>query len=93
MAQLIRKKVKKKNGKSETIVTLVLDNGQKVLLLNPDQRGRKYAVELKRGVDVYTEKPLRNTQKSYRSGYLKARSDSAKAWKARKAKRAARKKK
>ena len=33
-------KGKKPNGKSETIITLVLDNGTRVRLFNPDQRGR-----------------------------------------------------
>ena len=93
MAQIVRTKGKKPNGKSETIITLVLDNGTRVRLFNPDQRGRKYASELKSGHDFFTKKPLKNTQKSFRSGYLKSRSDSAKAWKAKKAKRAAKKNK
>lgn len=48
-------------------------------LLNPSEKGRKYSKELKDGKDVFTGKALSDTQKSFRSGYLKSRTDNAKA--------------
>lgn len=65
--------------------------------LNPSQRGRKYASELKEGVEcthtgkIYQNKngevfPLSDRQKSYRHGYLDARRDNANAWKSKQAK-------
>lgn len=51
--------------------------GQERRLLNPAQKGRKYAVELSTGKEFYNGTPLTNTQKAHRSGYLKARQDSA----------------
>ena len=76
-------------------------NGKKVRLLTPDQKGAKAALELKQGVKhtnfgkVKRDEngsPLKLTkaQRSYRAGYLDARNDNAKAYKANKAKRAAR---
>lgn len=66
--------------------------GKKVTLLNPAEKGRKYAAELKKGIHATNDhvvkknkygKPIRltDTQKAYRSGYLTARSDNAKAYK------------
>lgn len=65
----------------EKVVKVERANGRKITLLNPAQRGRKYAKELKHKSDVYTGEKLRNTQLSFRSGYLKARADNAKAYK------------
>ena len=67
-------------------------SGKTITLLNPAEKGRKYAAELKRGVHGTNDgqvkrnrqgKAIRlsDTQKAYRSGYLAARSDSAKAYK------------
>lgn len=64
-----------------------------VTLLNPSEKGRKFADELKNGVKQTNtghlkmgkdSKPIRltDTEKAYRSGYLSARKDSAKAYKA-----------
>ncbi len=67
--------------------------GKEVTLLNPNERARKYANELKDGVhytnnNEYKFDPntgviaaLTDTQRSYRSGYLAARKDSANAYK------------
>lgn len=76
-------------------------NGKKIRLLTPDQKGAKAAVELKRGVRLTnmgqvkrnedgSPQKLTKAQRSYRAGYLDARSDNAKAYKHNKAKRAAR---
>lgn len=76
-------------------------NGKKVRLLTPDQKGAKAAVELKKGVKLTnfgqvkrnedgSPRKLNKTERSYRAGYLDARSDNAKAYKANKKKRAAR---
>ena len=54
-------------------------NGEERTLFTPAERGRKYSTELKDGVDFYTKEPLSDTQKSFRSGYLKSRTDNAKA--------------
>ena len=74
-------------------------DGKSVTLLNPNGKGKKYAAELKRGTRFTNDGKqkttksgkklsLSNTQKAYRSGYLQARVDNAKAFNARKAKRA-----
>lgn len=68
-------------------------NGKKVVLLNPSEKGGKYARELKSGIRTtnagevkFDEKgkqlELSYAQKSYRAGYLAARKDNAKAYKA-----------
>lgn len=73
---------KKKKANGETIVTAHYADGTSKHLLNPAQKGRKYAKELSGKKDVYSGEKLKNTQMAYRSGYLKARSDAAKAYKA-----------
>ena len=93
MSEIQRKTVTNARGKKETVVYAKNKKGKWIQLLNPAQRGRKYAKELSTGREMYTNKPLRDTQKAHRSGYLKARADNAKAYKAAKAKRAARRKK
>ena len=57
-------------------------NGGKVVLLNPAEKGKRYARELKHGKNVNTKEELTDTQRAYRSGYLSARSDSAKCYNA-----------
>jgi len=70
-------------------------NGKTVTLLNPAEKGEKFAKELRRGVkhtnsgSIKTDKNkkgirLTAEQRAYRSGYLDARTDSAKAFKAKK---------
>lgn len=56
--------------------------GKEVTVYNPSEKGKMYALDLKLGKDI-NHKKLSNTQKAYRSGYLKAQNDSAKAYKAR----------
>ena len=71
--------------------------GKTVTLLNPSEKGRKYAIELKTGVRMTNNgeqkkgkdgKPLKLGKagkdaqaRAYRSGYLQARRDSANAYK------------
>ncbi len=68
-------------------------NGRTVTLLNPSEKGRKYADELSNGVKLTNDEhlkmdkfnrpiPLSDTEKAWRSGYLAARKDSASCWKA-----------
>ena len=76
------------------MVIVTNKKGKKVTLLNPSEKGRKYADELRNGAKQTNTgmikwgkdgKPTRltDTQKSYRAGYLDAQKDSAKAYKAR----------
>ena len=87
---------KKVNMRGVTVVNK--RTGNVVTLLNPAQKGRKYSVELKHGKALTndgrrkltkngTQKKLTNTQKAFRSGYLQARKDNAKCWKAKKKRR------
>lgn len=90
----------KKNAKKQIIVET--KGGKKIRLLTPDQKGAKAAVELKRGVRLTnfgkvkrnengSPQKLTKAQRSYRAGYLDARSDNAKAYVHNKAKCAAKK--
>ncbi len=67
-------------------------SGKTVTLLNPAEKGRKAAAELKAGIKCTNDhKVKRNAdgsvqrltkdERAWRAGYLAARSDSAKAWK------------
>lgn len=71
------KGVKARFNKQTAGVKCETKSGKKFTLLNPDERARKFAVELRSGRNVYTGKSLTDTQKAHRSGYLKARKDSA----------------
>ena len=76
------------------MATIISEGGKKITLLNPSEKGRKYADELRNGVrqrndgllkvDPVLGKPVRLTkaQRSYRAGYLDAQKDSAKCFKA-----------
>lgn len=101
-----KKKYKLKNRKEFNMFggTKVKNRrGRTVTLLNPAEKGKKYAHELKTGFNftnagkVVTDEdgplPLNRAQKAFRSGYLKSRSDSSKAYKYNKAKRAKSRKK
>lgn len=68
-------------------------NGTEITLLNPAEKGLKAADELRNNVALTNDfgikfgkdgKPQKLTkeQRAYRSGYLDARKDSAKCWKA-----------
>lgn len=67
--------------------------GQDVILLNPSEKGEKFADELRNNVRYTNDghykadkkgnvHPLTDTQRAYRSGYLAARKDSARCYKA-----------
>lgn len=71
--------------------------GKEVTLLNPSEKAAKYSDELRNGVRYTNDGKykadedgvvlgLSDAQKSYRSGYLDARKDSARAYKANKKK-------
>lgn len=73
-------------------VSLRNKKGKEVILLNPSEKARKFADELGNGVKVTNKgmlkfgkdgKPVKltDTEKSFRSGYLQARKDSAQAYK------------
>lgn len=67
--------------------------GNTVVLLNPAEKGQLYARELKDNYDPKTGDGLSRSQRAYRSGYLDARKDNAKAYKHNKKKRAQKRKK
>ena len=58
--------------------------GEKVTIYNPAEKSRKYAADLKYGVDTNSGKKLTTSKKAWRSGYLAARKDNAKAYNAKK---------
>lgn len=78
------------------MATIISKGGKKITLLNPSEKGRKYADELRNGVrqrndgllkvDSVFGKPVRLTkaQRAYRAGYLDARNDNAKCFNAKK---------
>lgn len=63
--------------------------GKVITLLNPSEKGKKYATELKTGVRVTNDglikspSELNDEQRAFRGGYLQAQKDSANAYKAR----------
>lgn len=68
--------------------TVYNKNGKQITLLNPAEKGRKAAAELKTGIKLTNDgvvktdrygnvQQLTDTEKSWRSGYLAARTDSA----------------
>ncbi len=56
-------------------------NGKTIVLRNPAEKGTRYSKQLKAGKVEETGKKLTPTDRSYRIGYLQARSDNAKAYK------------
>lgn len=77
-------------------------SGKSVTLLNPAEKGEKYANELRTGVKQTNEGVLKTDRdgcpisltekdKQFRVGYLNARKDSANAWKSKEVKKAAKK--
>ena len=85
-------KLKTKSGKFLKLGTRITnEDGETKVLLNPAGKGAKFAKELRDNKHYTSEdetkkdkkgkiKRLSDTQRAYRSGYLKARSDSAKAF-------------
>lgn len=68
-------------------------SGKTVTLLNPAEKGRKYAAELRAGIKCTNDHKIKRTksgaaigldrvERSYRAGYLQARSDNAKCYNA-----------
>ena len=55
-------------------------NGGKFVLLNPNEKGKRYARQLRSGRDG-RGKPLSKEDRSYRAGYLDARRDNLKLFK------------
>ena len=67
-------------------------DGREVTLLNPAEKGKKFADELRSGVKITNDRDIKRDKagnyvtldresRAYRSGYLDARKDSARAWK------------
>ena len=56
-------------------------NGKKIVLRNPSEKGKRYARQLKNNRVDETGKELSPKDRSFRIGYLTARSDNAKAYK------------
>lgn len=88
-----------KNGKKErTGTTLITDDGKKITYLTPSGKAAKAAFELHKGFKVTNDCKLKvddngnvmrlsDTEAAWRSGYLAARQDSAKAYKANRGKK------
>lgn len=79
-------------------VIFTTKKGKKITLLNPSEKGAKYAKELKEGrkrtnsgsykLDENKKSiKLTDIERAYRGGYLDAQKDSAKAYKSRQEKR------
>ena len=66
--------------------------GEPVTLYTPAEKGEIYAFELRNSYSTKTGDALSHAQRSYRSGYLDARKDNAKAWKYNQKKKAAKRK-
>lgn len=83
----------KKNKDVKSGVIVEFNDGDTAVLLTPAGRAQKFANELKDGVKTRNDGTivmdeygypvdLISTQRAYRAGYLEARKDSAKAYKA-----------
>ncbi len=79
-------------------VVVTNKKGKQVTLLNPSEKGRKCAAELRAGIHATNNQkikkdkngnsiPLTDTEKAWRSGYLAARKDSANCWNAKNGKK------
>jgi len=79
------RKVKSEFGKGKATV-VKSKRGRDVTLLNPSQKGAKFAQELRADVKLTNDRSkvksggrnLTEVERSYRAGYLDARKDSAK---------------
>lgn len=54
--------------------------GKKIVLLNPAEKAKRYARQMKKGVITETGKKLSKNDLAFRAGYLTARADNAKAF-------------
>ena len=72
--------------------TITTKKGKTITLLNPSEKGKKFAAELRNNTRYTNDKKkkadkdgvllsLSDTQRAYRSGYLDARKDSANCYK------------
>lgn len=96
-------KGEKKNGKPKKFgVTVEFKDGTATTLLTPSGKAEKFARELKDGVRVTNDGIIKRDdydypleldccQRAYRSGYLAAQKDNAKAYKAKQAQKGAKK--
>lgn len=86
MAVSQRKGKKAKFSKTEGHIHTTR-NGKKIKFLDPDQKARRFARELREGVNIYTGEKLTKTQKAWRSGRLAERKESAAAYRGSKKKK------
>ena len=61
--------------------------GNKIVLRNPSEKAKRYARQLKSNKVQETNKELSKTDRAFRIGYLTSRSDNAKAFKSKQAKK------
>lgn len=54
--------------------------GNKIVLRNPSETGKRYASQLRNGHVAETGEVLSSSDRAFRRGYLTARSDNAKAY-------------
>ena len=54
--------------------------GKKIILLNPNEKAKRYARQLKVGKVRETGKKLSNSDRAFRVGYISAQHDNAKAY-------------
>lgn len=69
---------KNTKGKGAEYVT---KNGETRKALTMEQRAERYCTELKSGKNVYTGKPLTDSQKGWRAGYMAKTSQDSKVFK------------
>ena len=55
--------------------------GNKIILRNPAEKGKRFARQMRNGVIAETGEVLKKDDFAYRAGYLQARNDNAKAYK------------
>lgn len=81
-----------------TMRKIVAKNGKDVILLNPAEKGKKYAKELKDNIHLTNDFAIKKDEhgnsielnkpsRAYRAGYLASRKDSARAYKSLEAKK------
>lgn len=60
--------------------TIHTSNGKTITLLNPSEKARRFADQLKTGKVAETGEILTDSDKKYRRGYIGHAGDSAEAW-------------
>lgn len=61
---------------------IITNSGKEVTLLNPSEKGKRFAEQLSTKIIKETNTPLSEADEAYRKGYLAARRDSADAYNA-----------